>query len=105
MMATDLADYLVRKGVPFREAHAMAGKAVRAAEEKGVRLEAMPLEAYQALGPFEADVYQVFEPLQSVLKKNATGGTSPLSVQRQIQSIKSTLVPSMKDEEIKQKGV
>ncbi|MFZ5883866.1 MAG: argininosuccinate lyase [Chloroflexota bacterium] len=84
MMATDLADYLVRKGVPFREAHAMAGKAVRAAEEKGVRLEAMPLEAYQALGPFEADVYQVFDPIQSVLKRNATGGTSPQSVQNQI---------------------
>lgn len=105
MMATDLADYLVGKGVPFREAHALAGKAVRAAEQKQVRLEEMPLEAYQALGPFEADVYQVFDPMKSVVKRNAVGGTSPQSVTLQIQKIKSTLVPLSKDEEIKSKGV
>src|SRR5215217_2912543 len=53
MMATDLADYLVSKGIPFREAHAIAGKAVRAAGENKTFLEEMPLEAYQELGPFE----------------------------------------------------
>jgi argininosuccinate lyase len=89
MMATDLADYLVRKGIPFREAHAILGKAVRAALEKRIGLEEMPLEAYRALCPaFEADVYQVFDPVRSVEKRNAIGGTSPQSVKNQIKKIK-----------------
>jgi argininosuccinate lyase len=85
MLATDLADYLVSKGIPFREAHAMVGKAVRAAGEKMVGLDEMPLEAYQALSPvFESDVVQVFDPLKSVEKRNAIGGTSLQSVKNQI---------------------
>ena len=89
MMATDLADYLVNKGVPFREAHAMAGKAVRAAGEGKVSLEKMSLEAYQAISPvFEADVYQVFDPMKSIEKRNAVGGTSLQSVKNQIEKIK-----------------
>ncbi|HQU37974.1 MAG TPA: argininosuccinate lyase, partial [Anaerolineales bacterium] len=59
MLATDLADYLVNKGVPFRKAHEAAGRVVRAAGEGNVRMEKMSLEAYQAIRPeFEADVYQ-----------------------------------------------
>ena len=89
MMATDLADYLVNKNIPFREAHAMVGKAVRAAGETSIGLEKMPLDVYQAISPaFEADVYQVFEPIQSIQKRNAIGGTSPQSVKNQIQNIK-----------------
>jgi argininosuccinate lyase len=88
MLATDLADYLVEKGVPFRKAHELAGKVVRAAGEKKVSLEKMSLEAYQAIGPFEADVYQVFDPLKSIEKRNAIGGTSLQSVKKQIQKIK-----------------
>lgn len=89
MMATDLADYLVHKGIPFRETHSIAGLAVRAAMEKNVRMEQLPLEAYQALCPaFEADVYQVFDPIKSVEKRNAIGGTSSQSVKNQIKKIK-----------------
>lgn len=88
MMATDLADYLVGKGIPFREAHSMAGKVVRVAGEKQVSLEKMPLEAYQAIGPFEADVYQVFDPMKSVERRNAIGGTSPQSVKNQLTGIR-----------------
>ncbi|MCC6985063.1 MAG: argininosuccinate lyase, partial [Anaerolineales bacterium] len=97
MMATDLADYLVAKGVPFREAHSLAGKVVRAADEKKVRMEELPLEAYQAIGAalseskgpvFEADVYQVFDPLESINKRNTVGGTSLQSVKNQISKIK-----------------
>jgi argininosuccinate lyase len=89
MMATDLADYLVGKGIPFRETHAMAGKAVREAGEKNLGLEELSLEAYQALCPaFEADVYQVFDPMKSVEKRNAIGGTSLQSVKNQIEKIK-----------------
>ena len=88
MLATDLADYLAAKDVPFREAHRMAGRAVRKAEEEDLSLEKLPLEAYQAIGPFEADVYQVFDPLKSIEKRNAIGGTSLQSVKNQIQKIK-----------------
>ena len=88
MLATDLADYLVRKGMPFREAHAVAGKAVRAAAEKGLSLDQLSLNEWQALGPFEADVQQVFDALGSIEKRNAIGGTSPQSVKNQIQIAK-----------------
>lgn len=88
MMTTDLADYLVNKGIPFREAHTIAGKIVRMAGEEQVLLEDMPLEAYQAIGPFEADVYQVFDPLKSIQKRNAIGGTSLQSVKNQIAGIR-----------------
>ncbi len=89
MMATDLADYLVEKGVPFREAHRLVGKVVRAAEERKACLEELPLEAYQAISPmFEADVYHAFDPLRSINKKNTIGGTSLQSVKNQIQTIK-----------------
>jgi argininosuccinate lyase len=91
MMATDLADYLVGKGVPFREAHAMAGKVVRMAGEKNLRLEELSLKAYQAIGPFDRTVYQIFDPIKSIQKRNAVGGTSPSSVKDQIQTAKSNL--------------
>jgi argininosuccinate lyase len=85
MLATDLADYLVRKGIPFREAHGMAGKAVRLAAEKGVSLDQIPLNEWQAWGPFDADVKEVFDPRKSVERRNAIGGASPQSVKKQIQ--------------------
>lgn len=91
LMATDLADYLVHKNVPFREAHSLAGKAVRAASERNLSLEKMPLDVYQAIGPFEADVYQVFDPLKSIQKRNAIGGTSTQSVKKQIAKCRKNL--------------
>jgi len=91
MMATDLADYLVAKGIPFRKAHELAGKVVRAAGESKVGMEKMSLEVYQAIGPFEADVYQVFDPLKSIEKRNAIGGTSLQSVKKQITKCRENL--------------
>jgi argininosuccinate lyase len=91
LLATDLADYLVRKGVPFREAHGLVGKAVRMAAEKSLSLDQLPLKGWQALGPFESDVYQVFDPMKSVEQKNAIGGTSSQSVKDQIQKARTYL--------------
>jgi argininosuccinate lyase len=89
MLATDLADYLVEKGVPFRKAHEVAGKVVRAAGEQKVGMEKMSLEAYQAISSiFGVDVYQVFDPMKSIEKRNAIGGTSLQSVKNQIEKIK-----------------
>jgi argininosuccinate lyase len=92
MMATDLADYLVGKGIPFREAHTFVGKAVRAASEAGLGLEALPIEDYQAICPaFEKDVYAVFDPLKSVERRNVIGGTAPEAVREQIQNAKELM--------------
>ena len=91
MMATDLADYLVCRGIAFREAHTLAGKAVRAAAEKGLSLDQLSLSEWQAIGPFEADVVQVFDARKSVEKRNAVGGTSLQSVNHQIQLAKSKI--------------
>ena len=92
MMATDLADYLVSKGVPFREAHGYVGKAVLAAAEEGLGLDSFPLERYQALSPaFEADVHAVFDPLRSVERRIVIGGTAPEAVKDQIQIAKESI--------------
>ncbi len=102
MLATDLADYLVRKGIPFREAHAAAGKSVRVAAEKGISLDKLSMDEWKSIGAFESDlsrdalwrdVYQVFDPMESVKRRNATGGTSPDSVKKQINLAKETLTP------------
>ncbi|HUE98561.1 MAG TPA: argininosuccinate lyase, partial [Anaerolineales bacterium] len=91
MFATDLADDLVRKGMPFREAHAVVGKGIRAAAEKGVSLDQLSLIELQAVGPFDAEVFQAFDVMNSVEKRNAIGGTSLQSVKEQIQIARSKI--------------
>lgn len=92
MLATDLADYLVAKGVPFRQAHALAGQAVRKALELGTGLDKLPLEIYQALHPaFGEDVYAVFDFEASISRRNTTGGTSPQAVAVQLEQAKAVL--------------
>ena len=62
MLATDLADYLVERGVPFREAHGLAGRAVRKAIELGVSLDQLPLYEWKTISPLiEEDVASVFD--------------------------------------------
>lgn len=84
MLATDLADYLVRRGVPFRAAHGSAGRAVRLALDKGIDLTQLSLSEWQTLGAFEADVVNVFDPAQSVAHRNSLGGTAPEAVRAQL---------------------
>ncbi len=87
MLATDLADVLVSAGVPFREAHGAAGKAVRLASERGVPLSQLSLADYQSIHPaFDAQVYQVFDPKASVARHAAIGGTAPEAVSQQMQA-------------------
>ena len=93
LMATDLADYLVAKGVTFREAHAAVGQVVRRAAEAGTQLDNLPLEIFTSISPqFSADVYSVFDPLQSVSKRNTTGGTAPEAVAEQIKDARAALI-------------
>src|SRR5437879_12434606 len=80
--ATDLADYLVRKGLPFRQAHEVVGKAVRHALERGVGLEALPLEALRGFSPLiEADVREAPTVEASPRARAGTGGPAPAAVQ------------------------
>ena len=92
MMATDLADYLVLKGMAFREAHELAGRLVHLAAEQGKSLDVLELDDYQSLSPvFEADVLDVFNPEESISRRNVLGGTGLEAVQAQLQQTKKLL--------------
>ncbi len=84
--ATDLADYLVKKGMPFREAHEIVGKCVQHAIEKGCMLIDLPLAFYQSLSAlFTEDLLPVIQPKICVNNRKSYGGTSPEQVMRQIE--------------------
>ncbi len=86
MLATDLADYLVAQGVPFRQAHALTGRAVRLASESGKPLDKLTLAEFQSISPaFGEDVDGVFDPMQSVSRRCAVGGTAPEAVKVQLE--------------------
>jgi argininosuccinate lyase len=90
--ATDLAEYLVRKGVPFREAHSITGKVVFHCISRKVGLESLDLAELKSFSPaISADVYSVLDPLSSVRARNSYGGTSPAEVKRQIRHYKNLL--------------
>jgi argininosuccinate lyase len=92
LLATDLADYLVRRGVPFREAHEAVGRAVRAAEEAGTPLAALPLETYRTLHPaFGPDLTAVFSWEASVEARSLPGGTARRAVLEQFDRARETL--------------
>jgi argininosuccinate lyase len=79
--ATDLADYLVRKGVPFRDAHEAVARAVREAERVGRDLAALPLATLKRFSPrIDADVKGVLTPEGSLAARNHAGGTAPAQV-------------------------
>ncbi|MFZ1756151.1 MAG: argininosuccinate lyase [Caldilineaceae bacterium] len=92
MLATDLAEYLVRKGIPFRETHHVAGAAVRLAEEQGVSLSALTAADLQTLHPaFGEDVADVWSYERSVEQRDAAGGSSRRAVLAQIEALRSWL--------------
>ncbi|MEW9797388.1 argininosuccinate lyase [Alteromonas sp. CYL-A6] len=79
--ATELADYLVGKGIPFRTGHDIAGKAVLLALEKGCAIEDLPLEALQGVcSDIDEDVYEVLQLEYGINKRNVLGGTSTETV-------------------------
>jgi argininosuccinate lyase len=91
--ATDLADWLVREAdVPFREAHHITGRAVKAAEERGCDLANLPLEALQAIDPrIDQRVFDVLSIEASVRSRTSYGGTAPERVREQIAAAKEEL--------------
>uniref|UniRef100_A0A8C6ZNE3 Argininosuccinate lyase n=1 Tax=Nothoprocta perdicaria TaxID=30464 RepID=A0A8C6ZNE3_NOTPE len=92
MLATDLALYLVRKGMPFRQAHTAVGKAVHLAETKGITINNLTLEDLKSISPlFASDVSQVFNVINSVEQYTALGGTAKSSVTTQIEQLRELL--------------
>jgi argininosuccinate lyase len=90
MNATELADYLVRKGVPFREAHETVGQVVVRAIELGVELNELPMDELKSFGNlFEADVYEALSIERTLATKAQTGGTSREQVERALKNARS----------------
>ncbi len=96
MLATDLADYLVRAGVPFRQAHHLVGQAVVRAEALGVPLHRLPLAELQSIAPvFRADVAQVWDMERAVDRRLAAGGTSRTAVMAQLTTAQQALAEGL----------
>ena len=94
MMATDLADYLVRKGATFREAHGAVGMLVRESESTGIELQSLPMESFtRAHVLFGPDVMDALSPVQSVLHREVEGGTGPAAVRAQLDAARAALFP------------
>jgi len=95
LMATDLADYLVGNGVPFRQSHRLVGRAVRRAHELGLPLGRMPFEEYAAIDErFGEELYGAFDARRSVSLRRARGGTAPGAVAAQIEAANERLAAS-----------
>ncbi|MGY4707622.1 argininosuccinate lyase [Candidatus Bipolaricaulota sp. J31] len=100
MLATELADHLVERGVPFREAHRAVGRLVRRARELGVPLGELPLEEYREIHPaFGDDVREVLDFRRAVGRRRSHGGTAPERVREQIALAKEMLAERRKDGE------
>jgi argininosuccinate lyase len=96
VLATEAADWLAKKGVPFREAHRAVGRLVREAERQGLALEALPLAAFREAHPlFDRGVYRVLRPEAAVAARRTGGGTSPRNVERELARWETALEPWM----------
>jgi argininosuccinate lyase len=93
MMATDLADYLVRKGATFRESHSAVGKLVRLAEERACELTALtPKDFAGAHKLFGPDVSDALSAKSSLTHRDVPGGTGPRAVADQLKSARAALL-------------
>lgn len=92
LLATDLADYLVRKGVPFREAHGLIGQVVRLAEEKGLPLTSLELAELKTVSAaFADDVAQVLNVAHSLGSRTVEGGTGTAALEAQLAAARAAL--------------
>lgn len=90
--ATELADYLAAKGIPFRQAHEIVGKLVLSCTQKGIFLQDVPLTEYQAISPvIESDIYETLASKTAVIRRHSLGGTGFDQVIAQINAAKQVL--------------
>src|SRR3954468_11807375 len=94
MMATALADYLVRKGATFREAHGAVGRLVRESETTGREMQELPFSSFAAAHPrFSEDVLDALSAERSVVQREVEGGTGPAAVRAQLEAAQAALAP------------
>jgi argininosuccinate lyase len=92
LLATDVADYLVLKGLPFRQAHEVVGKLVAESLRRDCPLPDLPFAVFQdACDRFEPDVKEIFSVTRSLEKRTAYGATAPRRVKEQLQRWKDLL--------------
>jgi argininosuccinate lyase len=92
MMATDLADYLVRRGSTFRDAHAAVGGLIRRIESERCELHDLPLSAFVAANPlFEQDVFEALNAERSLEQREVDGGTGPRAVRAQLDAARAAI--------------
>jgi len=90
--ATELADYLVSKQMPFREAHTLVGKIVVRAAELGITLEEMPLREYQSFSPlFDEGLYEFLDLSRAISRRSERGGTAQTAVRRSIRLLRKQI--------------
>jgi argininosuccinate lyase len=95
LLATEVADYLVTRGLPFRQAHDIAGALVREAIDRGVDLDGLPLEVFRAESPlFERDVFEWLDVGRAVDRRDVTGGPARGQIEREIARIRQELAGS-----------
>lgn len=93
LAATDVADYLAKKGMPFREAHEVVGRLVLACEGRGCRLDDLPLAVFQEASPlFGPDIVSSLDIDAIVGARTTMGGTSPSAVREQMRLVRASLV-------------
>ena len=92
MPAVEMADYLTLKGVPFREAHGIVGRLVRACEEKGMALSAMKIDEMKAFsGVFESDIFDYIDPRKILMNRRTAGAASFAEVEKELDAEKRYL--------------
>ncbi|HXR09210.1 MAG TPA: hypothetical protein VN792_00475, partial [Candidatus Acidoferrales bacterium] len=92
LLATEAADYLVHKGIPFRQAHDIVGKVLREAEKQNVAWTALPLKTLKKISPaFEADFAGSLSVDAALASKKVRGGTAPESVHAAIDDLEGRL--------------
>lgn len=89
MLATEVADYLVKKGVPFRQTHHIAGAVIKRGEDQGITIDKLSLDQLKTISPlFEKDISAIFDFENCVERRSSLGGTSKVSVLQQVEAIR-----------------
>ena len=92
LLATEIADFLVTRGVPFREAHHVSGSIVAECESRGVNFEALAIEDFQRHhAAFDHEVLTWLDPRQAAERRGSFGGTASAEIQRQVAALRSVL--------------
>lgn len=89
--ATECADWLAAKGVPFRDAHSVIGQLVVYCIKNGKTLQTLSLDEYKKFGPFDESIFDAIKPENAIARRTATGGPSPSAIKAEISAMRKKL--------------